>query len=130
MTALKWREDNWEDLCKYQFCCYWYVVIEWSWCVMILILLFIISFTEPHLYSLNKSFLFQVVRYWLSFLRNYLFIHSIAYFFLVNLILFKIHFIFFHIIKIYTIFTLQQDTNSIWVPIDYRPGVTGTFTGA
>ena len=30
-------------------------------------------------------------------------------------------------IKIYTIFT-QQDTNSVQVPIDYKPGNTGTKT--
>ena len=28
----------------------------------------------------------------------------------------------FHVIEIYTIFTEQQDTNSIQVPIDYKPG--------
>ena len=36
----------------------------------------------------------------------------------------------FNIIKIYTIFTQQQDTNSIQVPLDYRPGDTGTYPGA
>ena len=35
----------------------------------------------------------------------------------------------FNIIKIYTIPTQQQDTNSIQVPIDYNPGDTGTYTG-
>ena len=35
----------------------------------------------------------------------------------------------FNIIKIYTIFTQQQDTNSIQVPIDYKPGDTGTYPG-
>ena len=34
-----------------------------------------------------------------------------------------------HIFKIYTIFTLQQDTNSIQVPIDYKPGDPGTYPG-
>ena len=33
----------------------------------------------------------------------------------------------FNIIKIYTIFTQQQDTNSIQVPIHYKPGDTGTY---
>ena len=33
------------------------------------------------------------------------------------------------IIKIYTIFTQQQDTNSIQVPIDYKLGDTGTYPG-
>ena len=28
-----------------------------------------------------------------------------------------------------TIFTEQQDTNSIQVPIDYKPGDTGTYSG-
>ena len=28
----------------------------------------------------------------------------------------------FNVIKIYIIFTQQQDTNSILVPIDYKPG--------
>ena len=51
MTAFKWRENNWEELWKYQFCCYCYVVIGWSWSVKILILLSTISFTEPHLHS-------------------------------------------------------------------------------
>ena len=32
-------------------------------------------------------------------------------------------------IKIYTIFTQQQDTNSIQVPIDYKPGNTRTYHG-
>ena len=35
----------------------------------------------------------------------------------------------FNIIKIYTIFTQQQDTNSIQVLIDYKPGDTGTYPG-
>ena len=35
----------------------------------------------------------------------------------------------FNIIKIYTIPTQQQDTNSIQVPIDYNPGDTGTYPG-
>ena len=35
----------------------------------------------------------------------------------------------FNMIKIYTIFTQQQDTNSIQVPIDYKPGDTGTYPG-
>ena len=35
----------------------------------------------------------------------------------------------FNIIKIYTIFTQQQDTNSIQVPIDYKPGDPGTYLG-
>ena len=30
-------------------------------------------------------------------------------------------------IKIYTIFTQQQDTNSVQIPIDYKPGDTGTY---
>ena len=33
----------------------------------------------------------------------------------------------FNMIKIYTIFTQQQDTNSIPVPIDYKLGDTGTY---
>ena len=33
----------------------------------------------------------------------------------------------FNIIKIYTIFTQQWDTNSIQVPIDYKSGDTGTY---
>ena len=33
----------------------------------------------------------------------------------------------FSIIKIYTIFTQQQDTNSTKVPIDYKPGDTGIY---
>ena len=36
----------------------------------------------------------------------------------------------FNIIKIYIIFTQQQDTNAILVPIDYKPGITGTYPGA
>ena len=35
----------------------------------------------------------------------------------------------FNIIKIYTYFTQQQDTNSIHIPIDYTPGDTGTYPG-
>lgn len=35
----------------------------------------------------------------------------------------------FNIIKFYTTFTQQQDTNSIQVPIDYKPGHTGTYPG-
>ena len=35
----------------------------------------------------------------------------------------------FNRIKIYTIFTQQQDTNSIQVPIDYKPGDSGTCPG-
>ena len=35
----------------------------------------------------------------------------------------------FNIIKIYTIFTQQQDTNGIQVPIEYKPGDTGTHPG-
>ena len=35
----------------------------------------------------------------------------------------------FNIIKIYTIFTQQQDTNSNPVPIDYKPGGTETYPG-
>ena len=35
----------------------------------------------------------------------------------------------FNIINIYTIFTQQQDTNSIQVPIDCKPGDTGTYRG-
>ena len=35
----------------------------------------------------------------------------------------------FNIIKIYIIFTQQQDTNRIQVPIDYKPGDTGTYPG-
>ena len=31
----------------------------------------------------------------------------------------------FSIIKIYTVFTQQQDINSSQVPIDYKPGDTG-----
>ena len=33
----------------------------------------------------------------------------------------------FNMIKIYTIFTQQQDTNSIPVPVDYKLGDTGTY---
>ena len=33
----------------------------------------------------------------------------------------------FNIIKIYTIFTQQQDTISIHVPVDYKPGDAGTY---
>ena len=36
----------------------------------------------------------------------------------------------FNIIKIYKIFTQQQGTNSIQVPIDYKPGDIGTYPGA
>ena len=32
----------------------------------------------------------------------------------------------FNIIKMYTVFTQQQGTNSIQVPKDYKPGDTGT----
>ena len=35
----------------------------------------------------------------------------------------------FNIIKIYTIFTQQQDTNSFQIPIDCKPGDTGTYPG-
>ena len=35
----------------------------------------------------------------------------------------------FNITKIYTISTQQQDTNSIQVPTDYKPGDTGTYPG-
>ena len=35
----------------------------------------------------------------------------------------------FNVIKIYKIFTQQQDTNSIQVLIDYKPGDTGTYPG-
>ena len=35
----------------------------------------------------------------------------------------------FNMIKIYTVFTQQQDTNSIPVPIDYKLGDTGTYPG-
>ena len=34
-----------------------------------------------------------------------------------------------NIINIYTIFTQQQDTNSIQVPINYKPGDTRTYPG-
>ena len=34
-----------------------------------------------------------------------------------------------HIVKTYTIFTQQQDTNSIQVPKDYKAGDTGTYAG-
>ena len=33
----------------------------------------------------------------------------------------------FSIIKIYTVFTQQFDTHSIQVPINYKPGDTGTY---
>ena len=36
----------------------------------------------------------------------------------------------FNIIKIYPVFTQQQDTNCIQVPRDYKPGNTGTYPGA
>ena len=35
----------------------------------------------------------------------------------------------FNIIKIYIIFKQQQDTNCIQVPIDYKPGNSGTHPG-
>ena len=35
----------------------------------------------------------------------------------------------FNIITTYTIFTQQQDTNSIHVPIDCKPGDTETYPG-
>ena len=35
----------------------------------------------------------------------------------------------FNIIKMYTMFTQQQGTNSIQVPKDYKPGDTGTYPG-
>ena len=35
----------------------------------------------------------------------------------------------FNVIKIYTIFTQQQDTNSTQVPKDYKPGDTGIYPG-
>ena len=35
----------------------------------------------------------------------------------------------FNVIKVYTIFTQQQDTNSIQMPIDYKSGDTGTYPG-
>ena len=35
----------------------------------------------------------------------------------------------FNIIKTYTVFTQQQDTNPIQVPIDYKLGVAGTYPG-
>ena len=35
----------------------------------------------------------------------------------------------FKVIKIYVIFTQQQDTNSIQVPIDYKREDTGTYPG-
>ena len=35
----------------------------------------------------------------------------------------------FNMIKIYTIFTQQTDTNSIQVPTDYKLEDTGTFPG-
>ena len=34
-----------------------------------------------------------------------------------------------NIIKIYTVFTPKQDTNSIQVSIDCEPGDTGTYPG-
>ena len=34
-----------------------------------------------------------------------------------------------NIIKIYTIFTQQQDTNSIQLPVYYKPGDPGTYPG-
>ena len=36
----------------------------------------------------------------------------------------------FNTIKIYTVFTQQQDTNSIQVSRYYKPGDTGTYPGA
>ena len=33
----------------------------------------------------------------------------------------------FNISKIYTVFTQKQNTNSIQVPIDYKPEDTGTY---
>ena len=33
----------------------------------------------------------------------------------------------FNITNIYTIFTQEQNTNFIQVPIDYKPGDTGTY---
>ena len=35
----------------------------------------------------------------------------------------------FNIIKIYIVFTQQQNTNSIQVPVDYKLGDTGTYPG-
>ena len=35
----------------------------------------------------------------------------------------------FNIIKMYTTFTQQRDTNSVQVPMDYKPGDTGTYPG-
>ena len=35
----------------------------------------------------------------------------------------------FKIIKVYTIFTPQQVTNSMQIPLDYKPGDTGTYPG-
>ena len=35
----------------------------------------------------------------------------------------------FNIIKIYTIFTQQQDIDSIQVLVDYKPGDIGTYPG-
>ena len=35
----------------------------------------------------------------------------------------------FNIIKIYTVFTQQQSTNSTQVPINYKLGDTGTYPG-
>ena len=34
-----------------------------------------------------------------------------------------------NMINIYTIFTQQEDTNSIQIPIDYKPGETRTYPG-
>ena len=35
----------------------------------------------------------------------------------------------FNIIKMYTVFAQQSDTNSIQVPIDYKLGDPGTYPG-
>ena len=35
----------------------------------------------------------------------------------------------FNIIKIYIVFTQQQDTDSTQVLVDYKPGDTGTYSG-
>ena len=35
----------------------------------------------------------------------------------------------YNILKIYTVFTQQQDTNSIQVPVDYQPRDTGKYPG-
>ena len=35
----------------------------------------------------------------------------------------------FNIIKIYTVLTQQQDTNSIQIAIECKPGNTGTYPG-